>query len=146
MSLLISTLLFTALIIVSLLHLAWAFGSHFPCADEATLTRTVVGAKGMVKMPPRLASAFVAIATFFASLWPFVLAGNLLSALPQWLVSLGAIVLTIVFLGRGAAGYSSWFQALSPEQPFSTLDKVYYSPLCLALGVGFLTLTVVRFS
>ncbi len=146
MILLVSVLLLVALLIVSLLHLAWAFGSHFPCTDEATLTRTVVGAKGLVRMPPRLASAFVAGATFCAALWPFAMSGSLLSTLPQWLVSSGAIVLTLVFLGRGAAGYSSWFQALSPEQPFARLDKTYYSPLCLALGCGFLTLTVARFS
>lgn len=146
MSLFVSALIFIALFVVSLLHLAWAFGSHFPCSDEMTLTRTVVGAKGMVKMPPRLASAFVAGATFCAALWPFAISGRHYAVLPHWLVSSGAIVLILIFLGRGMLGYSAWFQALSPEQPFARLDRRYYSPFCLAIGAGFFILTIARFS
>ena len=31
-----------------------------------------------------------------------------------------------------------------PVEPFRTLDRKTYSPLCLALGVGFIVLVVMR--
>ena len=33
------------------------------------------------------------------------------------------------------------FPPETPEQPFATLDVRYYSPLCLAIGIGFAALT-----
>ena len=43
-----------------------------------------------------------------------------------------------VFLARGVAGYVPAWRRLQSAEPFTTLDRRYYAPLCLALGTGFL--------
>ena len=45
-----------------------------------------------------------------------------------------------VFFIRGTAGYSPRWRARFTAQPFRTRDFYLYSPLCLALGVGFIKL------
>ncbi len=48
----------------------------------------------------------------------------------------------LVFLGRGVAGFTPAWRRHTPEQPFATLDIRYYSPLCLAIGLGFAALAI----
>ncbi|MGB8817752.1 MAG: DUF3995 domain-containing protein [Rhizobiaceae bacterium] len=146
MSGLISLFIPVTLLPVSGLHLAWALGSTFPAEDEKDLARAVTGFRGMDRMPPRAASALVALATFICALWPFAMTGNLLTVLPAWMATLGGIVLALIFSARGIAGYTSRWRALTPEQPFARLDRQFYSPLCLALGLSFFILTIGRFS
>ncbi len=146
MSSLVSVFILVSLLAVSGFHLAWALGSTYPAADEKTLARTVAGFRGMDTMPPRAASTFVALAAFICALWPYVMTGKLLTGLPAWLITLGGIKLTLIFGARGLAGFTAWWRALTPEQPFARLDRAYYSPLCLALGLGFFVLTIGRFS
>ena len=45
---------------------------------------------------------------------------------------------------RGTAGYSARWRARFTAQPFRTRDFSLYSPLCLALGVGFIALSRAR--
>jgi Protein of unknown function (DUF3995) len=143
---LISMFVFVTLTAISLVHLAWAFGSAFPCKDRETLVRTVVGSSGGGgAMPPGFASAFVAAATFMAALWPLIMQGRILTFVPVPLVGLGAIVLILVFLGRGIIGLTPWFRRLLPEEPFVSLNRKYYSPLCIALGLCYLTLLIGKF-
>ena len=51
-------------------------------------------------------------------------------------------VRSAVFLGRGLAGYTSAWRRRFSEQPFARLDRLAYSPLCLALGAGFLAILI----
>jgi hypothetical protein len=53
-------------------------------------------------------------------------------------------VLAIVFLGRGLAGYTPGWRARHSGEPFATLDRKTYSPLCLWVGVGFVLLVAMR--
>jgi Protein of unknown function (DUF3995) len=143
---LISIFVLVTLLAISALHLAWASGSAFPCKDKETLVRTVVGRSGGgSSMPPGISSAFVAAATFLAALWPLMMQGWILTFVPVVLQGLGAIVLILVFLGRGAIGLTPWFQRLLPAEPFVTLNRKYYSPLCIALGLCYLILLIGRF-
>jgi len=48
--------------------------------------------------------------------------------------------LALVFLGRGVEGYLP--AMAKAEQPFPQLNRRYYSPLCLVLGLGFLVLVL----
>jgi Protein of unknown function (DUF3995) len=131
---------------ISLLHLAWAFGSAFPCQDRETLVRTVVGRSGGgSSMPPGFSSALVAAATFLAALWPLIMQGWIVKSVPIPLQGLGTIVLILVFLGRGVIGLTPWFRRLLPEEPFVTLNRKYYSPLCIALGLCYLILLFGKF-
>lgn len=144
MSAFLSVFIFVGLLAVSGIHMAWAFGSTFPALDERTLARTVAGFRGIEKMPPRAASAFVAVATYVSALWPNVMSGRVELGLPYSFITLGGVVLTLVFLGRGFAGFTPWFKNLAPEQPFARLNQLYYSPFCVALGLSFLWLVVGR--
>ena len=137
MNLVISALIFLVLLTVSGLHLAWALGSTFPARDERSLSKAAGGFKDAEKMPSALASLLVAIATLAAAVWPFMMRGSFGLFWPNWLVSFGAIILVLVFLGRGVTGYTNWMRKICPEEPFATLNRRYYSPLCLMIGAGF---------
>ena len=56
------------------------------------------------------------------------------------LVLIGSIVIGAIFFIRGTAGYSARWRARFTAEPFRTRDFYLYSPLCLALGVGFIAL------
>ena len=56
------------------------------------------------------------------------------------IVSIGALVIGAIFFIRGSAGYSPRWRGRFSTQPFRTLDFYMYSPLCLALGVGYIAL------
>ena len=58
------------------------------------------------------------------------------------LPALAGLAVALVFLGRGVAGFTPAWRRHTPEQPFATLDVRYYSPLCLAIGIGFAALTI----
>lgn len=143
---LIPIFVFVMLLGISALHLAWSLGSTFPCKDRDALVRTVVGrGGGGSAMPPRISSALVAAATFLAALWPLIMQGRILTFVPSPLVGLGAIILVIVFLGRGVMGLTPWFRRLLPEEPLVTLNRKYYSPLCIALGLCCLVILIGKF-
>jgi uncharacterized protein DUF3995 len=129
------------LVAVALLHTFWAFGSPWPMKNDQELVTAVVGASGRTDMPAKWQSAFVAVCSAGAAVWPYFLAGKIvLPFLPQTIVSLGGWALMLVFLGRGLIGLTPWFKNLLPVEPFVSLNRKYYSPLCLIIGTGFLAL------
>ncbi len=136
----LASLVFIPLLAIAIVHLAWAFGATYPAKTEKSLAQTVTGFKGVEKMPPRLASLAVAIFTFAAGIWGLALT----DASPSIILTAGGIVLTLIFLARGIIGFTPRWRELTPEEPFATFDKKLYSPLCLGLGIGFLTLTALR--
>jgi len=78
----------------------------------------------------------VALVLAAVGVWPWVVM--------RWpdseLVLIGSVVIGAVFFIRGTAGYSARWRARFTAQPFRTRDFYLYSPLCLALGVGFIAL------
>ena len=56
MNMFIASFMFIALFAVSIAHFLWAAGRTWPIRNEKLLAQTVVGAAGIEKMPPRLAS------------------------------------------------------------------------------------------
>ncbi len=128
----LALILSVILVILAAIHLLWALGYWWPVRDEAQLARTVVGTEGIAKMPNAAQCSFVVVALLFAAAWPWLMAEDTAP-----LGTLGGWVLTAVFLGRGIAGYIPAWRRLTPEQPFASLDQTLYSPLCLALGLGF---------
>lgn len=128
------------LAIVAAFHVYWALGGLWPGTDEVSLARRVVGSSGIRHMPSREMTLAVAGLIFFAALWPLMWAALIPYPLPQSLVWLGMVVLAIVFAGRGLAGYWPGFRSHFPEEPFATLDRRCYSPLCIAISLGFILL------
>ena len=129
-----------ALFAISLLHFLWATGSPWPCADEKSLIRTVVGHPETKGFPSPLLTSAVATAIAlagFIALW----AGNVVNPpLPDWIRIAGLVVLTGVFLLRGFASYLPRRIWAEMTEPFATLDWRYFAPLCIAFGLGFLWL------
>ena len=116
-------------------HAWWAAGRIWPAASESLLARAVIG-DGRVRMPPPWQCAAVAMALVVVAAWPW--------AIVAWpdntLVLIGSVVIGAIFFIRGSAGYGARWRARFKAEPFRTRDFYIYSPLCLALGVGFIKL------
>lgn len=142
MNMFIASMMFIALFAVSLAHFLWSIGRTWPIRDEKLLAQTVVGFKDIERMPPRLASLAVSIATLAAGIFALALADHDSGGI--WL-NLGGFALAAVFLARGVLGFTAWWAQKTPEPNFRLNDRRVYSPLCLALGLGFIALVVFRF-
>ncbi len=134
--------IFVVLTVTALLHIAWAFGVTWPARDEQTLVNAVLGVEGASKIPPfglTLAVAVGMIAAGVVALWA---ADVVAVPLPEWVCTTVLAVLMVVFLLRGAVTYLPI--PMPSVQPFYRLNHLYYSPLILAIGLGYLALLRVR--
>ena len=141
MSMVVSALVFVILLAISMAHLAWSCGLTYPIRDEKLLAQTVVGTANIEHMPPRWASFGVAVLTFSAGILALALADHTGGGLP---LSLAALPASAIFVVRGAVGYTRWWAGQTPEPNFRLNDRRVYSPLCLAIGAGFLLLFLMR--
>jgi hypothetical protein len=141
MNMLVGSLTFVPLLMVALAHFLWSFGSTWPIRDETLLAQTVVGAPGITRMPNRFLTLIVSLLVFAAGVVALALADHTSGGWP--LTLLGAL-LALVFIGRGILGYTPGWRARFPTEPFATLDRKNYSPLCLWVGAGFLILVLMR--
>lgn len=141
MSMLIAAFMFITLLAVSTAHFSWSVGRTWPIRDEKLLAQTVVGFRDIERMPPRLASFAVALATLAAGIIALALADHDGGGL---MLTLLGLPLATVFLARGLVGYTSWWAEKTPEPNFRLNDRRVYSPLCLFLGLGFVALVILR--
>lgn len=132
--------IFVVLTIVALLHAYWAFGGRWPGHDELSLARTVVGSKDITTMPARGPTLAVAVVIFLAGVVALARVDLFPVPLPPMLQSVAVAALAVIFSGRGLSSFTPWFRASQSEEPFATLDRRLYGPLCLALGTGFAVL------
>ncbi|MFF4675109.1 DUF3995 domain-containing protein [Streptomyces sp. NPDC001279] len=119
----------TALTALSGLHVAWGLGSPWPLPDRKTFSDVVVGRP---EAPGPVACFAVAGALGTAAL----LVGGRPRRHPA-LSRLGAAGVAAVLGVRGAAGLSGRTDLLSPgsvSPRFRRLDRLAYSPLCLAIA------------
>ena len=125
----ISSILSVILLALSVLHVMWGVGYFFPIEDEAQLARAVAGFRDAEEMPGAVPCALVAVALFMAvsCLWWPVGAFRFLAL----------AIFGVVFVARGAAAYAPFWRKITPMEPFATLDRKFYGPLCLAIGLGF---------
>lgn len=142
MSTIVGITLFCVLAMIAALHAYWGFGGLWPAATEQQLVNTVVGNPHLTRMP-RLDMTLVVAALILTAGFVALAAGGVLSFVPPWLARIAAIGAGLVFLGRGVAGLAklSIFRTWNAE-PFATLNAQFYSPLCLAIGAGFLFLSL----
>jgi len=127
-------LTFVVLLCVSALHAYWAFGGRWPGEDDLSLAKTVVGTR---EMPSASLTLIVAALIFLASLLPLVKVALLPSVLPPVLTQTGLALLTAVFGLRGLVTYTPIWRLKASEEPFTTLDRRYFGPLCILLGMAF---------
>jgi hypothetical protein len=130
----------------SFLHFYWALGGRWPARDEETLARTVVGTKGIRRMPPRWLTLVVSLLILLAGMWPLFWTGQLGTPFSLPVLRAGMMVLAFVFLARGVAGFTPAFRARHCEEPFATLDRNYFTPLVLIVGILFSLLLIVPWS
>lgn len=117
------------LISLAVLHVLWGIGFWFPITDETQLVRAVAGFDGADKMPGPVACSLVAVALFMAVSclwWP-----------PGPFRFVALCMIGAVFVARGAAAFTPFWRNMTPTEPFASLDRKYYGPLCLVLGLGF---------
>ncbi len=141
MNMIIGSLTFVPLLMVSVAHFVWSVGATWPIRNETLLAQTVIGTPGVTRMPNRLLTFAVAVLLLAAGVVALALADHTSGG--WWLTLLG-VLLAVVFIGRGVVGYTSGWRARFPTEPFASLDRRNYSPLCLWIGAGFLILVVMR--
>jgi hypothetical protein len=125
------TILLTLVLgLIAATHFAWGLNIWLPIRDEEQLARTVVGARGVTRMPGTIPCMLVVagFCVIIAALWTSHL---WFSRVILW----GAVV---VFVLRGALAYTKFWRRMTPEEPFNTYDQRYYAPLCLAISAGVL--------
>jgi hypothetical protein len=123
------------LAVLAAAHAWWATGRVWPAASEPELAHAVIG-DGRSRMPPPWQCAAVAMVLLAVAIWPWVI----VTWPDESIVLIGSIVIGAVFFLRGTAGYSPRWRARCKDEPFRTRDFYLYSPLCLALGVGYIAL------
>ena len=61
----------------------------------------------------------------------------------SFVARMGAGVIAFIFFARGVAGF--WIEFVTKierTEPFATFDQIFYSPLCLVIGVGFMVVAI----
>ncbi|NNG03837.1 MAG: DUF3995 domain-containing protein [Inquilinus sp.] len=125
--------------IIALIHLYWGLGGIWPARDERQLASVVLGLPNATKLPDAKATLLVAAALAVAAVLPLFVAGILAPPLPRPLIMFGGIAVAMVFWIRGIAAYLPRFRAKFSAEPFATLDRRVYGPLCLLICAGYFT-------
>jgi hypothetical protein len=141
LTILVAFAVFLPLLTVSFAHLLWGLGTSWPIQSEQLLAQTVICTPGVARMPNKLATLLLAVLLFAAAVIAMGLADSADGGAARTVI--GAM-LAALFLGRGIAGYTSAWRARHPVEPFASLDRRNYSPLCLWIGAGFLILVLMR--
>jgi hypothetical protein len=131
--------IFVVLTTIAAIHVAWGVGVRWPRKTEAELVSTVVG-HAHDKMPLPNQCYIAALAIYVPGTIALMLGGLIQTSLSPSIILLAGAVATLVFAGRGIAGYVPAWRARFPREPFATYDRRYYSPLCLILAAGFAAL------
>jgi hypothetical protein len=140
----IATSVFLLLTAIAVLHMAWGFGLCWPAHDERSLVALVIGATGRSRMPSLARCLIAAAAIFAAGLVALALAGTIATQVPAILVTVAGVLTVLVFVGRGIAAYAPAWRRRYSQQPFASMDRTWYGPLCLLLSAGFIVLTIGR--
>jgi len=119
---------------VAVLHLHWVFGGYWPAANRAALPQTVVGSQDITRMPPAWLTVIVALLIFAAGMLPMLWVFHPLMPRLLWLAM---TIMTAIFTLRGIASFTPYWRKMQAGEPFATLDRKYFGPLCLTLGFGF---------
>jgi hypothetical protein len=117
---------------IALLHFSWALGGDWPAPKGENLAIYVTAG---TRRPGRAMTLAVATAIAAAAA---VVALSRVKVEPPWDILAGGayFVVTLVFFGRGVAGYFPALWRRAEGLPFRRLNRVFYSPLCLAIGAA----------
>lgn len=131
---LIATVLTVLLLALAGLHILWGVGFWWPIRDERRLVATVVGFTASERMPGPIPCALVATGLIFAAAWPWFPPGPIRQA--------GLAIAMTVFLIRAVLPWRPGWRRMTRQEPFATLDRRHYGPLCGIIGAGFAVLLI----
>ncbi len=129
------------LLLLGALHVYWGLGGIWPASSEQSLINMVIGFPGMTEMPSANSTFVVAFLIFLCAL---IAQSSLISLTPliSWVSRLARFGVGLVFFARGLGGYFFEQFAWDPVEPFATYNRLFYSPLCLAIATGFFLLLI----
>jgi hypothetical protein len=139
--LVVSILTFLPLLIVAFAHLLWSLGTNWPLSGEAVLAQAVIGTPNVTRMPNRFLVFLIAVLLLIVAISAMALADHDGGGIAR--TSIGAIF-GLIFVGRGALAYTDWWRERHPTEPFASLDRRNYAPLCFWIGAGFLIMAGLR--
>lgn len=140
----IAVAMFFVLTAIAVVHLMWAFGSRWPARNERELVAQAIGRAGQRHMPPPWQCALAALAIFLAGVSALVVSDFLLMPLPAQTITLLGFVMAAIFGLRGLVAYHPAWREAFPQEPFATMDREKFGPLCLLLSVCFFALAARR--
>jgi hypothetical protein len=114
------------------LHIYWGFG--FKMGHAATIPTKTDG-KPVIN-PAKIDCFIVAAGLLVFSVFVLIRAGLVLITLPGLLFNYGMWAITALFLLRaiGDFNYIGFFKKIKKTR-FAQMDTMYYSPLCLVIGI-----------
>jgi hypothetical protein len=133
-------ILIVVLVALAALHAWWGVGGRWPGHDERSLVERVIGRTRSMRMPSLVRCLLVASA-LFAAAGLVAVKGKVIAvdfgAAGEMLVQAGFWMACAVFALRGLAGYIPPVFAYADGTPFASLNRRFYSPLCLLIAAGF---------
>jgi hypothetical protein len=139
---LLAVVLWAVLAAIAVLHAYWGLGGYWPAGSAERLAKTAVGTRHIASMPSAGSCFTVAAVLAGVASWPLFAAGLLPEIWPHWFTLLAGTGIAAVFVGRGVAGYTRAWRRRFSEEPFASLDRLAYSPLCLFLGASYIALLI----
>jgi hypothetical protein len=132
MSIFIACLLGLIFLLLSVIHIYWAFGGNWGL--QAAIPTNENNKK--VMNPKLVACILVAIILFALALVMFTVVKILYIPFPTWVLKFGTYVIAIVFLLRavGDFKYVGFFKKIKVTQ-FAKYDTKYFSPLCVVISI-----------
>jgi hypothetical protein len=117
---------------IALFHALWGLGFSVPAADRQALALLVIGRPVM----PGAVACFVVAAAVggLAGVAALLGSGLTLSPVFRALLTVAGYGAVAVFALRGIGGYLPAFAAQFPLEPFATMNRLAYSPLCLVIA------------
>jgi len=140
----IAFVVFAVLTAIAALHVAWGFGVRWPARDERSLVAMVVGATGRTRQPSRSACFQAAAGIFVAGVVALALAQSTDKPVVDAAVTAVGSVISLLFAARGVAAYVPEWRRRFSQEPFATLDRYGYGPLCFLLAAAFALLAFKR--
>lgn len=124
------------LLIISLLHLFWAFGGKWGTAAVIPLT---ADHNKRLFSPSPFGTIIVAILLFGASYLLLAQSGYLASIMSNTLTRWGSILCAFVFLLRAVGDFRfiGFFKKVR-DTAFARYDTTLFTPLCMWLSISFL--------
>lgn len=135
------------LISIAALHLYWGLGGFWPGRDEATLVDMVIGAPAGTPIPPLWACLIVVACLLVPAVSALIVSTGFDRGLPRlikWIPTTALWCSAFVFLARGLVTYFTPIFLGGKKTAFYQLNLAYYSPFCLLLGAGLISVWILR--